>query len=81
MNVKRNVSPSEDEDDRRAFLGRCGRFGALTSPEVVMLLSTSLTSDAVVVSSASGPEVASMVVGRSTRIPAATQASAIVRKR
>ncbi|MDX0651757.1 hypothetical protein GOD34_13320 [Sinorhizobium medicae] len=35
------------EQDRREFLKACGRFAAVTSPTVTMLLSTSLTSDAI----------------------------------
>ncbi|RVH24223.1 hypothetical protein CN211_31725 [Sinorhizobium meliloti] len=35
------------EQDRREFLKACGRFASVTSPTVTMLLSTSLTSDAI----------------------------------
>ena len=38
--------PSEDED-RREFLKTCGKFAAVTPPAMTMLLSTSLTSNAI----------------------------------
>jgi len=38
-------------DDRREFLKKCGRFAAVTPPAITMLLSTSLTSDAIAKSS------------------------------
>ena len=41
--------PSGD-DDRREFLKRCGKFAATVPPAVTMLLSTSLTSDAIAAS-------------------------------
>ncbi|THK35370.1 hypothetical protein EHS39_25500 [Ensifer sp. MPMI2T] len=40
------------EEDRREFLKKCGRFAATTPPLVTMLLSTSLTSDAIAKSGA-----------------------------
>ena len=39
-------SPPGD-DDRREFLKKCGRFAVVTPPAVTLLLSTSLTSDAI----------------------------------
>ncbi|WP_457661075.1 hypothetical protein [Sinorhizobium medicae] len=42
------------EEDRREFLKACGRFAAVTSPPVTMLLSTSLTSDAIAASGSGG---------------------------
>lgn len=33
--------------DRREFLSRCGKFAAITPPAVTLLLSTSLTSQAI----------------------------------
>jgi hypothetical protein len=36
-----------DEEDRRKFLMTCGRFAAVTPPAITLLLSTSLTSDAI----------------------------------
>jgi hypothetical protein len=33
--------------DRRSFLDRCGRFAAVTPPAIALLLSTSLTSNAI----------------------------------
>jgi hypothetical protein len=44
------TTPNEDltsEQDRRAFLASCGRFAAVTPPTLTLLLSTSLTSDAI----------------------------------
>ena len=38
---------SSSEDDRREFLKRCGKFAATVPPAVTLLLSTSLTSDAI----------------------------------
>ena len=35
------------QSDRRAFLQKCGRFAIITPPAISMLLSTSLTSDAI----------------------------------
>lgn len=34
-------------NDRREFLKKCGRFAAVTPPAITMLLSTSLTSNAI----------------------------------
>ncbi|RVJ72251.1 hypothetical protein [Sinorhizobium medicae] len=45
---------SPAEEDRRAFLKACGRFAAITPPAVTMLLSTSLTSNALAASGAGG---------------------------
>jgi hypothetical protein len=45
--------PSE-QDDRREFLKNCGRFAAVTPPAITLLLSTSLTSDAIAHSGAGG---------------------------
>ncbi|WP_144051926.1 hypothetical protein [Sinorhizobium fredii] len=44
--------PTRSEEDRREFLKKCGRFAAITPPLVTMLLSTSLTSDAIAKSGA-----------------------------
>ncbi|EIG56422.1 hypothetical protein FXB41_27935 [Bradyrhizobium canariense] len=41
-----------DQDDRREFLKTCGRFAAVTPPAITLLLSTSLTSDAIAKSGA-----------------------------
>jgi hypothetical protein len=35
------------QSDRRAFLQKCGRFAIVTPPAISMLLSTSLTSNAI----------------------------------
>ncbi|MCA1369384.1 hypothetical protein I6F15_18520 [Bradyrhizobium sp. BRP14] len=43
--AQREHSPAEE--DRREFLKACGRFAAVTPPAVTMLLSTSLTSNAI----------------------------------
>jgi hypothetical protein len=42
------------EEDRREFLKACGRFAAVTPPAVTMLVSTSLTSDAIAASGSGG---------------------------
>ncbi|EIG63196.1 hypothetical protein FXB41_35460 [Bradyrhizobium canariense] len=42
-----------DQDDRREFLKTCGKFAAVTPPTITLLLSTSLTSDAIAKSGAS----------------------------
>jgi hypothetical protein len=34
------------EQDRREFLKKCGRFAVITPPAITLLLSTSLSSDA-----------------------------------
>lgn len=39
--------PDEADKDRRKFLASCGRFAVVTPPAITMLLSTSLTSDAI----------------------------------
>lgn len=36
-----------EEDDRREFLKTCGKFAVVTPPAITMLLSTSLTSNAI----------------------------------
>ena len=41
-------------DDRRKFLAAAGRFAAITPPAITMLLSTSLTSDAIASSGGRG---------------------------
>jgi hypothetical protein len=38
--------PDED-DDRREFLKTCGKFAVVTPPAITLLLSTSLTSNAI----------------------------------
>lgn len=40
-------SSVNDATDRRDFLAKCGRFAVITPPTVTMLLSTSLTSQAI----------------------------------
>jgi hypothetical protein len=46
-------TPSED-NDRRDFLKKCGKFAAVTPPAITMLLSTSLTSNAIAKSGSGG---------------------------
>ncbi len=43
-----------ENDDRREFLKACGRFAAITPPAITMLLSTSLTSNAIAKSGSGG---------------------------
>jgi hypothetical protein len=83
MSIKRGAPPEKvDGDDREAFLAECGRFAPLTSPEVVMLLSTSRSADAVIVSGGRGLEVANLPARRSSKAAAATtSASSTPRKR
>ena len=48
-------SPGPDaNEDRRKFLAACGKFAAVTPPAITLLLSTSLTSDAVAQSAGRG---------------------------
>jgi hypothetical protein len=47
-----NSSPDiEADEDRRKFLASCGKFAVVTPPAITLLLSTSLTSDAIAGSS------------------------------
>jgi len=45
------MNTDQADADRRKFLASCGRFAAVTPPTITLLLSTSLTSDAVAGSS------------------------------
>jgi hypothetical protein len=50
--TKLHNSPEIDaNEDRREFLATCGKFAAVTPPAITVLLSTSLTSDAIAGSS------------------------------
>ena len=51
--VHTTSTESRAEQDRRTFLRTCGRFAAVTPPAVTLLLSTSLTSNAI---AKSGPQ-------------------------
>ena len=53
MEPEKTPSSSNDasENDRREFLKKCGKFAAVTPPAITMLLSTSLTSNAIAKSS------------------------------
>ncbi|NRP69400.1 hypothetical protein ILFOPFJJ_00266 [Ensifer psoraleae] len=51
---KSDLQTSRSDEDRREFLKSCGRFAAVTPPLVTMLLSTSLTSDAIAKSGGGG---------------------------
>jgi hypothetical protein len=44
-------------DDRREFLKKCGKFAAVTPPAITMLLSTSLTSNAIAKSGRGGGRI------------------------
>jgi hypothetical protein len=48
--------PPSSGHDRREFLKKCGKFAAITPPTITMLLSTSLTSNAIA-KSGGGPRV------------------------
>lgn len=41
------ISDNPATKDRREFLKKCGKFAAVTPPAITMLLSTSLTSNAI----------------------------------
>jgi len=41
---------TDQDEDRRKFLATCGRFAAVTPPAITLLLSTSLTSNAITAS-------------------------------
>src|SRR3954451_7628233 len=41
---------TDEDEDRRKFLATCGKFAVVTPPAITMLLSTSLTSDAIAAS-------------------------------
>ena len=42
-----NPENEAETADRRKFLATCGKFAVVTPPAITMLLSTSLTSDAI----------------------------------
>ncbi len=54
---KTNGLPSRSDEDRREFLKNCGRFAVITPPAVTMLLSTSLTSNAIAASGGGGGKI------------------------
>lgn len=49
-----NDREAREVEDRRNFLKTAGRFAAVTPPAITLLLSTSLTSDAIAHSGAGG---------------------------
>jgi len=49
-------SPIDATADRRAFLATCGRFAVITPPAVTMLLSTSMSSEAIAKSGGKKPK-------------------------
>lgn len=49
-----NDRDQQEIEDRRNFLKSAGRFAAVTSPAMTLLLSTSLTSDAIAASGNNG---------------------------
>jgi len=55
--MEQEKTPSSNDPkgpDRREFLKKCGKFAAVTPPAITMLLSTSLTSDAIAKSGGGG---------------------------
>jgi hypothetical protein len=42
-----NDPEAKQDEDRRKFLAACGKFAVVTPPAMTLLLSTSLTSDAI----------------------------------
>jgi len=56
LEMKNNENDSDvTASDKERFLTACGKFAAITPPEIIMLLSTSLVSDAVSVSTGYSP--------------------------
>ena len=55
---------SSEEAERRQFLTKCGRFAAITPPAIALLLSTSLTSNAIAASGGGRSIGSSGQVGR-----------------
>ena len=53
MDLKKDAS-DEHEAERRKFLAQCGRFAIATPPAITMLMSTSLTSQAIAKSGGGG---------------------------
>jgi hypothetical protein len=49
------ADPQLEDEARRAFLTRAGRFAAVTPPAITLLLGTSLGSEALAASSGSSP--------------------------
>ncbi|MDW9830264.1 hypothetical protein GOB24_22030 [Sinorhizobium meliloti] len=60
---KRRKEHSLAEEDRREFLKACGRFAAVTPPAVTLLLSTSLTTEAIAKSGSGGGSIVRNVEG------------------
>jgi len=54
--LPRETSPAAVTTDRRVFLAKCGRFAVITPPAVTMLLSTSMSSEAIAKSGGRGPK-------------------------
>jgi hypothetical protein len=46
-NDSNSVNDTSLDSDRRKFLAACGKFAVVTPPAVTLLLSTSLTSEAI----------------------------------
>src|SRR4051812_33186797 len=53
--MKNKENESDVVADKERFLTGCGKFAAITPPQIIMLLSTSLVSDAVTVSTGYSP--------------------------
>ena len=74
------VPDDEPNDDRRAFLKKCGTFAAITPPAVTFLLSTSLSSKAIAASGGGGrvpvEAVVPLVVGAGTGVALAPHPAA-----
>ena len=49
-----NEPMESGDNDRREFLKQCGRFAAITPPAITMLLSTTMTSEAIALSGRGG---------------------------
>jgi hypothetical protein len=48
------INNRSSDEDRRKFLATCGKFAVVTPPAITLLLSTSLTSDAIAASGGKG---------------------------
>ena len=76
MQIKTN-EPDIASADKEKFLAACGKFAAVTPPEIIMLLSTSLVSDAIYASARVEPK-RSALAGRPGVVPSPRKARPIL---
>jgi hypothetical protein len=80
MQTKKN-EPDNASADKQKFLAACGNFAAVTPPEIIMLLSTSLVSDAIYASARlERPPKRSAPAGRPGVVPSPRKAWPILRR-